>query len=395
MSAYARPAMHLTQDGLGETPPSGDEPAARLAAIERADAVDRRASGALIGWGFLLGAGAIAAFVANMPEHLPFVVLPAMFALAQSWDVRERMRLYLMGVDHVLSPGDLGAALRFLFPAMIAMAGVITYGTMAWWVQTQSPSQTYWLASGWCVAAAVLCLGLVFPPISQWFASMFVRPPAHTYTARLTATIAVITLMLPVPMRLVVDNVMDAIVSADRALITTSGLVGQLAGEIALAFAGVGLWVSRTPRAAWARLGLGRMGVREWIVAAVGLVVLLGLNSSLDWLEKAWFPELWRQDRAMIELMTRDLALSSLLLLGVSAGVGEELVLRGALQPRVGLVWASVIFAAGHVQYTWFGMVVVALFGIALGLVRQRTNTTTAIVVHGLYDIVAAFGPSQ
>jgi hypothetical protein len=30
------------------------------------------------------------------------------------------------------------------------------------------------------------------------------------------------------------------------------------------------------------------------------------------------------------------------------------------------------------------------LLGVALGLLRQRTNTTTAMLVHGLYDIVAA-----
>lgn len=421
MSAYARPAMHSTQDGPGGTPASGDEAAGgersavptvasepetgvphapvesvaeRSAAIERADEVGHRASAALLRWGFLLTAGSLVTLVARMPEHLPFVVLPAMFALAQSWDFRERTRLYLGHVDHILEPGELGQAVRFLFPAFLAMTGLFAYGTMAWWVQREPSSQAHLLASYWCVAAAVLCLGLVFPPISQWFASRFVRPPAHTYTARLTATIAVIVLLLPVPMRLVIDDMMDTIVNADRALITMPGLIGQLAGELALAFAGVGLWVSRTPRAAWARLGLGRMGVREWIVAAVGVAVLFGLNFSLDWLQRAWFPDLWRQDRAMIEVMVRDLTLPTVLVLGVSAGVGEELVLRGALQPRVGLVWASVIFAAAHVQYTWFGMVVVALFGIALGLVRQRTNTTTAIVVHGLYDILVAFAPS-
>ena len=84
------------------------------------------------------------------------------------------------------------------------------------------------------------------------------------------------------------------------------------------------------------------------------------------------------------------LTVAASIVLGVSAGVGEELLVRGALQPRAGLFWASILFAAGHVQYTWFGMLTILLLGVALGIVRARANTTTAIVVHGLYDIVAA-----
>jgi membrane protease YdiL (CAAX protease family) len=37
-------------------------------------------------------------------------------------------------------------------------------------------------------------------------------------------------------------------------------------------------------------------------------------------------------------------------------------------------------------------MLTIFLLGIALGLVRARANTTTAIVVHALYDMIAALG---
>jgi membrane protease YdiL (CAAX protease family) len=63
---------------------------------------------------------------------------------------------------------------------------------------------------------------------------------------------------------------------------------------------------------------------------------------------------------------------------------------RGALQPRLGLLLSSLLFAALHVQYTWFGMGTVALLGMLLGYLRQRTNTTTAIAVHAAYDVIAA-----
>jgi membrane protease YdiL (CAAX protease family) len=74
----------------------------------------------------------------------------------------------------------------------------------------------------------------------------------------------------------------------------------------------------------------------------------------------------------------------------LSAGLGEEITLRGALQPRLGILLCSVLFASAHVQYTWFGMATIGLLGLALGGIRARTNTTTAIVVHSLYDVYAA-----
>jgi membrane protease YdiL (CAAX protease family) len=78
------------------------------------------------------------------------------------------------------------------------------------------------------------------------------------------------------------------------------------------------------------------------------------------------------------------------IVLGLCAGIGEEVLVRGALQPRVGLVAASLLFACAHVQYTWFGILTVGLLGVALGILRARTNTTVAIVVHSLYDVLAA-----
>jgi membrane protease YdiL (CAAX protease family) len=134
------------------------------------------------------------------------------------------------------------------------------------------------------------------------------------------------------------------------------------------------------------------MTLRHAIIAFIGLGAVVALNSGMEALEHARFPALWAADQDMGKLIAGDLSLAAGILLGVSAGVGEELLVRGALQPRAGLFWASVLFAAGHVQYTWFGMLTIFMLGIALGLVRARANTTTAIVVHALYDMIAALG---
>ena len=77
------------------------------------------------------------------------------------------------------------------------------------------------------------------------------------------------------------------------------------------------------------------------------------------------------------------------MLIGVTAGIGEEITLRGGLQPRLGIALTSLLFAALHVQYSWFGMLLVFTLGVTLGIIRSRANTTAAIVVHGLYDMLA------
>jgi membrane protease YdiL (CAAX protease family) len=57
------------------------------------------------------------------------------------------------------------------------------------------------------------------------------------------------------------------------------------------------------------------------------------------------------------------------------------------VQPRLGLLLATVLFTLGHVQY---GLTVATLevfiIGLALGLTRSRTNTTVCVLIHAGYN---------
>jgi membrane protease YdiL (CAAX protease family) len=77
----------------------------------------------------------------------------------------------------------------------------------------------------------------------------------------------------------------------------------------------------------------------------------------------------------------------------MSAGEGEEVLFRGALQPRLGIVLTAVLFGALHVQYQVPGMVVIVVIGLGLGIVKERTSTTFTALVHVLYDIGAFLLP--
>jgi membrane protease YdiL (CAAX protease family) len=79
--------------------------------------------------------------------------------------------------------------------------------------------------------------------------------------------------------------------------------------------------------------------------------------------------------------------------LAVLPAVGEEILFRGALQPRLGLVATALLFTASHSEYGFsldILSVLVAAFG--LGLLRKATNTTTSAISHAAYNLVVGVG---
>jgi membrane protease YdiL (CAAX protease family) len=83
------------------------------------------------------------------------------------------------------------------------------------------------------------------------------------------------------------------------------------------------------------------------------------------------------------------------LLIGVGAGLGEETLFRGAVQPVLGIPVTSVLFASMHVQYgpsLLLGYIFV--LSIGLGLLRRYVNTTASFLAHAGYNtlgILAAY----
>lgn len=157
----------------------------------------------------------------------------------------------------------------------------------------------------------------------------------------------------------------------------------------ALALAGVGFLLTRGVRAVRARLDLRPLGARHaaWALAAALTfhVVVVGL----EWTESMLLPEVHElEDRFDYEFVGIPPLLGAVLV-SVAAGVGEELLFRGALQPRVGVVASAALFAALHVQYQVPGILMIFAVGLALGILKQRTSTTFTVLVHVFYDLGA------
>jgi membrane protease YdiL (CAAX protease family) len=84
--------------------------------------------------------------------------------------------------------------------------------------------------------------------------------------------------------------------------------------------------------------------------------------------------------------------LPSVIAVGAVAGIGEEWLFRGVVQPLVGWIAASLVFGFAHVggrSMLPFGVWASGM-GLALGALAHLTGGLTApMVAHGVYDMLA------
>lgn len=96
--------------------------------------------------------------------------------------------------------------------------------------------------------------------------------------------------------------------------------------------------------------------------------------------------------RVVVHPLFEHVRMRHILLVSAVAGLGEELLFRGVLQPLVGVAAASVLFGAVHiggrsfVGYGLWAMCIGALFG---WLTVATSGLAAAVVAHALYDAVA------
>ena len=129
----------------------------------------------------------------------------------------------------------------------------------------------------------------------------------------------------------------------------------------------------------------------------IGLVAALALAAT-NYLLLARAPANWMvngiravYDEMLIPLFAR-LDRISIILIGAAAGIGEEWLFRGMLQPVLGLGLTSLLFGLAHVgglRMLPFGLWATAM-GLAMGGLAIATGGLIApIVAHGVYDMLA------
>jgi len=159
---------------------------------------------------------------------------------------------------------------------------------------------------------------------------------------------------------------------------------------VAAAVFGVGLFTRRQVRGVLERLKLEGVNSRQLGIFATTTVGLLVFSWSISGVWNRVDPAGYKEVGNISEILFGKLAtVSGAFTLGLSAGIGEELLFRGALQPRLGLMTTSLLFMIAHTQYTISpALVEIFVVGLVLGVVRNRANTTTAILIHAAYNIL-------
>ena len=157
-----------------------------------------------------------------------------------------------------------------------------------------------------------------------------------------------------------------------------------------LALLGVGLFFRRSSEAVQKRLGLEQPTRKQMFVGLpwIPLFVLLQWLIRIVWL--ATNPEQVQQlEEVSGSLLGEVDSVWEWFALSAAAGIGEELLFRGALQPVLGLWFTAALFAISHIQYGLTpATLAIFIIAVILGIIRQRTNTTVAIVVHFGYNFM-------
>ena len=136
--------------------------------------------------------------------------------------------------------------------------------------------------------------------------------------------------------------------------------------------------------------------------AQIGWGVAFGLAISVPSTVVVFFVPLFSSlRRQLLGLVSRlDLDALNPLWISLSAGIGEELLFRGALQPILGIWWASFIFTLAHFRsgefysMNWQKLIYAAsvfIAGLFLGYVFLEIGLIAAIVTHTIVNVVSLF----
>ncbi len=165
---------------------------------------------------------------------------------------------------------------------------------------------------------------------------------------------------------------------------------------IAASFVIVGLFTTRKLPEVLQRLGLARPGAREVLLALgfglalVAVFSLLDLGIGFVWEALGWpLTDTEAFERFLVPYLTP----AGIFIASISAGFGEEISIRGILQPRFGIILPAMLFASLHAfQYNWDGILSVFIAGLVFGLIRSRYSTTVCAITHTTYDFVLFLG---
>lgn len=260
--------------------------------------------------------------------------------------------------------------------------------------ELQTPSLLAWLAAALIVPCVALAYGVIVSAglrrriqrLIGSAGSYDAQSGVHT-TAVVMAILVLLILIVPFILGGGIQGYAEAIQEAPPNL-SEPAVLALL--QVTAAFLGVGLLIRRSPAQSLARLGL-RLPTRQDVLvgAGVGFGLMLLANVFVAVWQALDAERMAEQTRAAEQLVSAYATLPLAFLLALCAAVGEETLIRGALQPVFGIFASSVFFALLHTQHLVTpGLLLIFLISVTFGVVRQRYSTSAAIIAHFVYNFV-------
>ncbi len=341
--------------------------------------------------------GEIRQIVLASVQTVPFVILAilAYLGITQTW--AKVLTLVWLGI---LVAGFGIAALGLSFAALLDNPAVQP-GTLPR-LADGGGAQLLGVAVGSLVAVGIGALGFI-PGVRRWLSRFLpLNPQSFVHMIALVAVVA-LTLLCFVPLIALGEPPFLRVVAnaseqgtdlmggrSDNGMLRDS--IYGLLWTIPAAILAVGYAVRRDLGAALVRLGFVRPTLRQ-VLIGIGLAVVLVIVATLlgTVVDQIWDALGWPKTdgEAFDEVLAFAFSPLGAVVLGVTAGLGEELAVRGVLQPRLGILVSNLFFISLHAfQYNWNTLLVIFVVGLTLGVIRKRTNTTTSAITHGVYDFI-------
>lgn len=280
-----------------------------------------------------------------------------------------------------------GEAVILLLPGLVVVLGIL-YGLAALGTPAAGPGA---MAYGFGVALAGAVAGAVGTPlaVNTLARRLPIDPENLVHRLALVMTVGLVALQL-------VTQLTNDVLAQEAAgpPLTRLDLLAQELPFLLAAVLGVGFWTRRPGRAVTSRLGI--VIPRPWqlllALAAAGVFYAFGVGSDAlaQWLTPGLAARVNAANGRIFGGLNNPLGIATIAL---APGICEELFFRGALQPRLGLLWPALVFASVHTQYGLsLDALAVLVLAFGLGVLRRLTNTTTTVICHMSYNLLVGVG---
>lgn len=328
-------------------------------------------------------------------QFLPVIVILFVANLAQKLRADEQPYMPLAVLAYLMLALIYAALALTGFVALLAPSLAQSQPDLQ--LETLIPIQS-WAWLGWGVMIpSLLGLLLLLKPVRRALAGLLaidVANPLHTVSLSMSMFIPI---YLAITLGIGLDNLSTQIAAraeeTGQPPVTIGFLWVQTVLFVFIALIGVGWLTRRSLREALSRLDIVKPSLREvgiavgWALVMVPAVMLLeaatravglGIDADVESLTEQLIGALFESPWGIISI-------------GLAAGIGEEALFRGAMQPRFGLIFTSLLFALVHSNYgISLATLVVFFLGIMLGWLRLRYNTSTAMIAHAVYNTTLA-----